>query len=56
MTERVKKLGGELQVVSHTGQGTSILATLPIANSPVTEGPVTENPLDHEENLRLVGR
>ena len=45
MAERIKKLGGELQVVSHPGQGTSILAKMPLV----------EGKVEHEENLRLVG-
>jgi signal transduction histidine kinase len=46
MTERVKKLGGELQVVSQPGQGSSIVARMPL-----TKGPPD---IHHEENLRLV--
>jgi len=45
MAERVKKLGGELEVVSHAGQGTSLLARMPLKKG-------TPN---HEENMRLVG-
>jgi signal transduction histidine kinase len=45
MAERVKKLGGELEVVSGVGKGTSILARMPLKKGIV----------DHEENLRLVG-
>lgn len=45
MAERVKKLGGELEVVSQAGQGTSILARMPLKKGTI----------DHEENMRLVG-
>ena len=45
MAERVKKLGGDLEVVSHIGQGSSLLASMPL----------TEGAVDHEENMRLVG-
>ena len=46
MAERVKKLGGDLEVVSHAGKGSSILARMPLGKGTT----------DHEENLRLVGR
>jgi signal transduction histidine kinase len=45
MAERVKKLGGDLEVISHQGQGTSISARMPLE----------EGSINHEENLRLVG-
>jgi len=45
MAERVKKLGGDLEVESKVGQGTSITARLPLAKNTIT----------HEENMRLVG-
>jgi signal transduction histidine kinase len=45
MAERVKKLGGNLEVVSKLGQGTSILARMPLKKGVV----------EHEENLRLIG-
>jgi len=44
MTERVKKLGGDLQVVSQPGQGSSILARMPLK----------KDLHEHEENLRLI--
>ena len=44
MTERVKKLGGDLTVVSRAGQGTSIEASMPLKKGTV----------EHEENMRLV--
>jgi signal transduction histidine kinase len=44
MTERVKKLGGELEVVSNPGQGSSILARMPLKKGSI----------DHEENLRTI--
>jgi signal transduction histidine kinase len=45
MAERVKKLGGELEVISQAGQGTSILAQMPLAKGTI----------DDEEAMRLVG-
>jgi signal transduction histidine kinase len=51
MAERVKKLGGALEVVSRVGQGTSILARMPLE----TGMPLEKGMVDHEENLRLVG-
>jgi signal transduction histidine kinase len=44
MAERVKKLGGELEVASHPGQGTSLLARIPLQKGTVAD----------EENMRLV--
>ena len=45
MAERVKKLGGRLDVVSRPGNGTSIMAHMPLK----------KGTLDHEETMRLVG-
>ena len=45
MTERVRKLGGTLEVVSQAGQGSSILAKMPLKE--VTAA--------HEENSSVVG-
>jgi signal transduction histidine kinase len=46
MAERVKKLGGDLEVISHAGQGSSIMAKMPLKKGAA----------DHEEDLRIVGR
>jgi signal transduction histidine kinase len=45
MAERVKKLGGSLEVVSEPGLGSSILAQMPLK----------EAAMAHEENSSLVG-
>jgi signal transduction histidine kinase len=45
MAERVKQLGGGLDVVSSPGKGTSIHARMPLEKGRV----------EHEENMRLVG-